>query len=685
MRRTLLSLEEAVRYASQFDIAFEIVVVLDNADVATRNLAEAYDYGVFDGAQVIHVRNGSLGTSRNDGIAVAHGEYIATADADDLVSFDYFQRLYITARAGNGRAIVFPEYYFGFGIDNYIWRLWEHRYIGSAALLHRHPYVSRVMFHRDVAQRVQFADVGLKSGYAYEDWHFNCECLAAGYSIEIARDAVLFYRQRPGSLLRRADAETSRLIPKSRFFEPSTYLKLTWAEFSSGGVPPTPDAPFFLADFLSRPGMGEIAAAANRIDPAISLGILAYSHANSNLAPVSPTAAAYFELCRVVAGAVYTDIVLLPFLTRGGAEKYILSLLEAIKELEPESRVLFLSGEPYDKHEWLDRLPEGSLFIDLHALGIANLSQADIEYVTFRLIQNMPGSKRLHLKTSPFAHDFVRKYVKYINSLDMYYYYFTNEAFVIDDMKFRNGHSFNFISDFGGYFKGIVSDHCGSLEEYSSAIGVDESSKLFPLYARVQENIRCKAGNVKTSRIFWASRIDEQKRPDLLKGISDAVAREIPSLEIHVFGGSAYGVRAQDVFADCRNMEYKGPFSGFESLPLEDYDAFLYTTRFDGLPNVILEALEAGLPVIAPDVDGIGEAVTAQTGYLIEDDVDDGLLVRRYVDAIKAVYADWPEALRRGQNGRELMRSRHSRQAYLDRVREIFALDPGNPKKGGSR
>ena len=71
----------------------------------------------------------------------------------------------------------------------------------------------------------------------------------------------------------------------------------------------------------------------------------------------------------------------------------------------------------------------------------------------------------------------------------------------------------------------------------------------------------------------------------------------------------------------------------------DSYDAFLYTSAFDGLPNVLLEALSAGLPVIAPDVGGIGEAVVNEvTGRLIE--ADDDTLVARYAQAICSLYED---------------------------------------------
>jgi glycosyltransferase involved in cell wall biosynthesis len=49
-------------------------------------------------------------------------------------------------------------------------------------------------------------------------------------------------------------------------------------------------------------------------------------------------------------------------------------------------------------------------------------------------------------------------------------------------------------------------------------------------------------------------------------------------------------------------------------------DVFLLTSRAEGLPNVIIEAQHAGLPVVAPDVGGTAEAIaSADTGTAVAD------------------------------------------------------------------
>ncbi len=58
---------------------------------------------------------------------------------------------------------------------------------------------------------------------------------------------------------------------------------------------------------------------------------------------------------------------------------------------------------------------------------------------------------------------------------------------------------------------------------------------------------------------------------------------------------------------------------------LHEYDAMLLTSRYEGMPLCILEAMQAGLPVVATDVCGMNEIVNnGVTGYLYDlYDVDE--------------------------------------------------------------
>ena len=51
---------------------------------------------------------------------------------------------------------------------------------------------------------------------------------------------------------------------------------------------------------------------------------------------------------------------------------------------------------------------------------------------------------------------------------------------------------------------------------------------------------------------------------------------------------------------------------------LRGADIFLFCSRTEGLPNAVLEAMAAGLPVVATDVPGCRDLITTgQSGYLV--------------------------------------------------------------------
>ena len=103
------------------------------------------------------------------------------------------------------------------------------------------------------------------------------------------------------------------------------------------------------------------------------------------------------------------------------------------------------------------------------------------------------------------------------------------------------------------------------------------------------------------------------------------------------------------------------------------YDALLYTSAFDGLPNVILEAMGWGLPVIAPDVGGVSEAVRdGETGYLVSNHGDDGQLIDAYVAAIQRLYSDWARTRSMAHAARTLIERRHNTAAHRERIRQLF-------------
>jgi glycosyltransferase involved in cell wall biosynthesis len=88
----------------------------------------------------------------------------------------------------------------------------------------------------------------------------------------------------------------------------------------------------------------------------------------------------------------------------------------------------------------------------------------------------------------------------------------------------------------------------------------------------------------------------------------------------------------------------------------------------DGIPNVIIEALSQGLPVIATDVSGIGEVVRhEETGFVVGQR-DAAALAR----AVKKMAADGARAGQMAEAGRRLVRSMFDPRTNIERLHALY-------------
>lgn len=676
LRRTMRSLEEAVRFAQRYDITFELVAVLDRPDAATKNWIDGYAFEAFDGHQVIAVDNGSLGHSRNDGIGVARGEYIATADGDDLVSFDMFSSSFLTAKSAGPKAIVMAEYLFAFGDRNHLVRYYDTSTISRLGFFNYHPYISRIFAHCSLFSQLRYQDARLSTGIAYEDWHFNCEALAQGYSFEIATNTVFFYRQRPNSLLRSANDLSAKVIGWTRYFEPEAFVRmcaLDYQRFVAKVVSP-PDRGAIRSEFNSNNHCMELFGAANQIDSAIDPGVLDRVETFSNIDGYLQPGAAYYRIATLIGRERFTDIVLLPFLTTGGADKYILDVMAGICRIDPSRRFLIVAGERFEKHSWLDRLPTNALFIDLYR-ACEGCPDGTIELLALRLIQVMGRKCHIYTKSSVFAANFFRKFHHVIDVGAVIYFRFSDPVTYHRGRQALRGFNFDFISEYADMLTHIITDNT-RIADYDRARLDTLSDKISTLYAKRPVLALTSSGREKpmrhTNRLLWASRLDSEKRPELIGVIARAASTCGLNISIDVYGSAVLDKFDANTLNNVPNVRYRGAFDDFGRLNHANYDAFLYTTRFDGLPNVILEAMAAGLPVIAPDVGGISEAVSAETGFLIDNSPNDDVLVQRYIEAIEALYDGQTDLTALTRNAQQLVHKRHSEDAYLSRLAEIF-------------
>ncbi|MDZ5623115.1 glycosyltransferase family 4 protein [Nocardioides sp. HM23] len=161
-------------------------------------------------------------------------------------------------------------------------------------------------------------------------------------------------------------------------------------------------------------------------------------------------------------------------------------------------------------------------------------------------------------------------------------------------------------------------------------------------------------------RALWAGRFDRQKRFDLVVEI----ARMLPDLEICAWGKPVLRDLDLDPADLPPNIRLMGVYDGFDQLPLDDVDFLLYTSGWDGIPNVVLEGAQSGLPIVASAVGGVPEVVTPETGYPVADTDEPAA----YVAAIERLLADPAAATRRSTLLREQVHELFDADAYRSTI-----------------
>jgi glycosyltransferase involved in cell wall biosynthesis len=97
-------------------------------------------------------------------------------------------------------------------------------------------------------------------------------------------------------------------------------------------------------------------------------------------------------------------------------------------------------------------------------------------------------------------------------------------------------------------------------------------------------------------------------------------------------------------------------------------DVFALSSDFDNSPNVVLEAMACGLPIVATDVGGLREYVTPTANGLLTPKGD----ARAFADALLAFISDPDRARTTGQHNRHDAVTRFSWAVSAARMRDVY-------------
>ncbi len=173
--------------------------------------------------------------------------------------------------------------------------------------------------------------------------------------------------------------------------------------------------------------------------------------------------------------------------------------------------------------------------------------------------------------------------------------------------------------------------------------------------------------------IGYVGRINQEK--DLFTWLRAfaLVARRYPSARCVLVGdGRGDNTKAElERLAEELGISHQVQFPGYRSNLQSVYaafDVFVLSSRREGLPNCILEAMAMGLPVVTTDVAGAKELVKdGNTGYVVPIGDADGLAA-----ALLKIVEDPALRKRFGQAGRQRIESEFSFANRLRRIEDLY-------------
>lgn len=364
---------------------------------------------------------------------------------------------------------------------------------------------------------------------------------------------------------------------------------------------------------------------------------------------------AYGLLARHLGGFDFDTVFLAPWLKRGGADLGLLHHIHA--QNEKGMRILLITTEKA-KSSWLDRLPPKVVHLDFAAYAHKLNNDKASELLARVLLQTT--AQTIHNINSALGWQVYKRFGLQLNSMHkkLFASVFCEDEYE-PDIYFGYAHH---LPETFRFMQGVFCDTRWYPEEQDRLTGLGGlfTTVYFPFLGSLKPYA---ASGSPQAPVLWASRIAKQKRPELLYQI----AKAMPEQEFHVYGeaDSVCGTELAMLKA-LPNIKYFGKYDSFANIAAQtSYAAFLYTSGYDGLPNVLIEAIANGLPVISYQVGGIAELVHADALLCDDADFADNLA------KIKTILADKARLQQTWQHSHDLLASRHSWNSFIHVLESI--------------
>ena len=647
IHRTLRSVRRALAKLPM-EQKFEIILHVDNPTPATQDYLEEHSRGILRDIRVFTNKFGDLGASRNFAIQQATGKYISTIDADDIMTGDWLRLAVETLESSESPTIAHSEFTIEFeGENSFVVKHGEIDYDTDTLLsVYANRWNSVIVAPRALMLDNHYSPNS--PGYGYEDWNFNCRMIYQHVKNVLIPGTAIFVRRKKlnsewarqvtsmavlranpllgfenirqvtnvfddittSAVLSKRTTRIKRIVKRSPILLQTAHvmLRLIRERSKTGQLP---------SEGLQVPGwLQEEWKALHSIERDIfpTKDLLSELSFYDTVTPDHRVAGRlYKQLIDQTRFNQYGYILFAPWLIKGGADKYTIEYANTIAS-QLKTHVLVVGTLPVDAL-WSGKLSEDVDYINF-GLTTDGANGSIKNRIMEHLVENS-GAKVLHVINSEFGYDFISSHESYIKSSSKRVVV-TSFSQSVDHVTGRlYGYSHTHVPFVYDIADLITSDNRAVLDMWVDEYGFSKYKLLVHHQPLDTLSVKKKSSYSQAGplRVLWAGRIAPEKLPD----VAIEIAELTPGVIFDMYGGTEPEcAQMLDHLPD--NVRYLGAYDGFSSLDINNYDVLLYTSLFDGMPNVILEAASSGLPIIASAVGGIPEFIEdGTTGILVRD------------------------------------------------------------------
>lgn len=353
--------------------------------------------------------------------------------------------------------------------------------------------------------------------------------------------------------------------------------------------------------------------------------------------------------------STYDTVMLIPHCRMSGATKIAGKFAQSISSLESfSSTLIVLTDKDINKHpEWFPESAEMFSFAKL----TSTLDRGNKERALFDLLVGVQPKRVINFNSELSWSVFERYGARLATRTALCAYFY---CYDVNKKGVKVGYpSRYFISTFS--FMSMVyfdSDYLRKeITEKNRITSQADLSRVKTLYTPVEISpefnaVKDLSGN--SGKVYWAGRLDRQKNFDLVIRI----AKLLPDIRFECWGESVIG--DYNVEALPGNVVINRPYRNIDEVLPGECDLWLYTSRWDGIPNLLLEVGVRQVPLVSTAVWGTTDILNANNSWLV-DDIDNEEL---YVNAIKECINSKEITKRKAANLRMEIIQRHNEKEY---------------------